>query len=109
MELSDKQVKSHITNAKGFVVLVVYAPDCPFSKSMLGLVDTISLTFPALAIYRMDCFGQPAANFRFGVFGVPSVIVMNNGKEVARFKGAHSELALAQFIEEQTRTLSNPR
>jgi thioredoxin-like negative regulator of GroEL len=53
----------------------------------------------------MDCFAQPASNFRFGVFGVPTVIVMNNGKEVSRFRGEHSESAVARFIREHTRKL----
>lgn len=70
---------------------------------MTKIMDTMSHAYPSLGMYKMDCFAQPASNFRFGVFGVPTVIVMNNGKEVSRFKGEHSESAVAKFIREHSR------
>jgi thioredoxin-like negative regulator of GroEL len=102
IEINDKQVKSLLLTSKGIVVLLVFAPDCPFSNSMISIMETISRAYPSLVMYKMDCFAQPASNFRFGVFGVPTVIVMNNGKEVSRFRGEHSESAVARFIREHT-------
>jgi thioredoxin-like negative regulator of GroEL len=74
---------------------------------MISIMETISRAYPSLVMYKMDCFAQPASNFRFGVFGVPTVIVMNNGKEVSRFRGEHSESAVARFIREHTRKLQD--
>ena len=73
---------------------------------MMSIMETMSQVYPSLLMYKMDCFAQPASNFRFGVFGVPTVILLNNGKEVSRFKGEHNEFALARFIQEHTRKFS---
>jgi thioredoxin 2 len=53
---------------------------------------------PQLRLAKVDTEAQPALAQRFGIRSIPTLLVMRNGREVARQAGALNGTQLRQFL-----------
>jgi thioredoxin 2 len=53
---------------------------------------------PRLRLAKVDTEAQPALAQRFGIRSIPTLLVMRQGREVARQAGALNGMQLRQFL-----------
>ena len=87
--VSDATFDGVIANATVPVVVDFYADWCGPCKMMAPMLDQIaSDRRGSLLVAKLDTDRNQATTMRFGVRGIPTLIVFSGGKEVAREVGA---------------------
>jgi thioredoxin 2 len=83
------------------VLVDFYADWCGPCKIMAPLLDDVaSRRAGQLLVLKLDTDKYPAIQARFGVRGIPTLIVFRDGKEVARRVGAIPPAELEKFLAE---------
>jgi thioredoxin 2 len=87
--VSDATFDGVIANATVPVVVDFYADWCGPCKMMAPMLDQVaSERRGSLLVAKLDTDRNQATTMRFGVRGIPTLIVFSGGKEVAREVGA---------------------
>jgi thioredoxin 2 len=82
------------------VVMDVYADWCGPCKVMAPVLDEFARDRAGqLLVAKVDADRNPAVAERFGVRGIPTLIVFRNGREVARETGAVPRARLDRLVE----------
>jgi thioredoxin 2 len=82
------------------VVMDVYADWCGPCKTMAPVLDEFARDRAGeLLVAKLDADRNPSAAQRFGVRGIPTLIVFRNGREVARETGAVPRARLDRLVE----------
>ncbi len=90
------QVTTHTTVP---VVVDFYADWCGPCKIMAPLLDDVANRRKGeLLVTKLDTDRNPLTGERFGVRGIPTLIVFRNGKEVTRRVGAIPPTELEAFL-----------
>jgi thioredoxin 2 len=81
------------------VVVDFYADWCGPCKTMAPLLDDVARRRQGeLLVMKLDTDRNPQTGQRFGVRGIPTLIVFRNGKEVTRKVGAVPPAELEAFL-----------
>jgi thioredoxin 2 len=82
------------------VLMDVYADWCGPCKTMAPVLDELARDRTGqLLVTKLDSDRNPSAASRFGVRGIPTLIVFRNGREVARETGALGRAQLDRLVE----------
>ncbi len=83
------------------VLVDFYADWCGPCKIMAPLLDDVAHRRAGqLLVLKLDTDKNPAVQARFGVRGIPTLIVFRDGKEVSRRVGAIPPAELEKFLAE---------
>jgi thioredoxin 2 len=55
---------------------------------------------PRVRMAKLDTEAQPALAARYAISGIPAMILIHNGREIARTSGAMPTSAIVQWVEE---------
>jgi thioredoxin 1 len=87
-ELSEDQFAAKVEQAPGTVLLDFGADWCPPCKMLHPVIERISLEYNGkLDVYEVDVDKNQSLSQRFGISGVPTVLLFKDGKEVNRLVG----------------------
>ncbi len=97
--LSDASFDQVTSGATVPIVVDFYADWCGPCKIMAPLLDDIARRRKGeLLVMKLDTDRNPQAGQRFGVRGIPTLIVFRNGKEATRRVGAIPPADLEAFL-----------
>jgi len=100
VKVSDEDLDRLIRDADVPVVVDFYADWCGPCKIMAPVLDDLARErIGELLVAKLDTDANPAASERFGIRGIPTLILFRDGKETGRAVGAISPEQLATFVE----------
>ena len=86
--------------ARGVVLLEFYTPMCGWCTKQAPVLEQIAGDFAGRAsIAKLNAAGNRKTAGRFGLPGVPVLVVLKDGKEVERFVGFTKEGKLSAALE----------
>jgi thioredoxin 1 len=88
-KLMDSEFQTKITESKGLALVDFWAEWCGPCRVVGPIIDTIAEANPAVKVYKMDVDQNPETPVRFGIRGIPTVIVFKDGKPVEQIVGSH--------------------
>ena len=102
--LTADDFEARVLQADGPVVLDFYQESCPPCHVLTPRLERVTEAFEGrIPVYRVDIDQDMPLAERFGVMSLPTVLVLEGGKEVARLDGLIREADLQRAFEEAAR------
>ena len=92
--------ESLVPLTKGRVLLDFTAERCAPCRALLPIVTRVAASTPSLRVVSIDVDAAPDLAIRFGVRGIPTLVVLEGGREVARHLGSTSESRVRALVGE---------
>lgn len=107
-ELTDQTFSTAIGEAQTPVLVDFWATWCAPCRMIAPVVESIAETFAGrLAVGKINVDDNPQIPARFGIRGIPTMILFQDGKEIARHVGATTHESLARFVENHLAVTQN--
>lgn len=98
--INDRTMEKVVTGTEVPVLVDFYADWCGPCKAMAPQIEQLAQAHRGRAlIAKLDTERSPEMAARFGIRGIPTLIVFRNGKEVGREVGAVPRQALESLLE----------
>ena len=89
---------SKVRNASGKVLVDFFATWCGPCKMLAPVIDEISAEKPDVAVYKVDIDQRPDLAREYGVAGVPTVYVFEDGKPVNKAVGVQPKQNILNML-----------
>ncbi|KDB19583.1 thioredoxin [Wolbachia endosymbiont of Glossina morsitans morsitans] len=91
--VNDQNFKSEVTDYKGFVLVDFWAEWCGPCKSLMPRIEQLVKDRKGkIKICKFDIGGETEVPSKYGVQSIPTLIIFQDGKEIARKIGATNDL-----------------
>jgi len=106
-DVNDNSFDTDVLKSDQPVLVDFWAEWCGPCRMMTPVVEAVAEKFQGTAkVFKLNVDDNPSISQRFGIKGIPTMIVFKDGREAERLVGATSEQAIARLIEEQLKPVN---
>ena len=98
IKITSENYENEVLNSDKPVLLDFWAAWCGPCKMVSPLVDEIALENADIKVGKINVDEQPELATKFGVMSIPTLVVMENGKEVNRSIGAMPKANILKLV-----------
>ncbi len=103
-DVTDTNFEAEVLKAKEPVLVDFWAEWCAPCRMMTPIIETLATNFAGRAkIVKLNVDDNPSVTQRYGIKGIPTLILFKDGKEAERVVGATNESGVAGMLEENLR------
>jgi thioredoxin 1 len=100
VHISDGSFEEDVLNAEGPVLVDFWAEWCGPCKMIAPVLEELAVEYgEKLKVCKMDVDANPDTAPKYGIRGIPTLILFNNGEPAGTKVGALSKSQLAEFID----------
>jgi thioredoxin 1 len=101
VNVSDASFENDVLNSSAPVLVDYWAEWCGPCKMIAPVLNEIADEFVGrVTVAKVDIEANPETPAKFGIRGIPTLMIFKNGEIAATKVGAVSKAQLGQFIEE---------
>lgn len=98
IKITAENYENEVLNSDKPVLLDFWAAWCGPCKMVSPLVDEIALENADIKVGKINVDEQPDLAAKFGVMSIPTLVVMENGKEINRSIGAMPKASILKLV-----------
>ncbi len=99
-EVSDASFEEAVLQSKQPVLVDFWAPWCAPCRLIAPMVEAVAEQYrEGAAVVKLNVDDNPSTSGRYGIKGIPTLILFHQGTEAERVVGAVSKDALSRMIE----------
>jgi thioredoxin 1 len=103
LEATDNNFAREVLEADVPVLVDFWAPWCAPCRMIAPTVETVARENVNVAkVVKVNVDDNPSTSQRFGIKGIPTLILFKDGKEAERIVGAASKEAIARLVEKHS-------
>ena len=101
IEISDETFDQEVVKADTLVLVDFWADWCGPCKMIAPIVEELAEEYDGrIKFTKLDVDSNPKSATNFGIRGIPTLLIFNDGKPVDQVVGAVSKAALKKRLEE---------
>ncbi len=99
-DVSDSNFEADVLKSDKPVLVDFWAQWCAPCRMLAPTVEAVAEKYQGTAtVVKLNVDDNPAVSQRYGIKGIPTLILFKNGKEEERVVGATSKEAISRMIE----------
>jgi thioredoxin 1 len=104
-DVNDSNFESAVLQSDKPVLVDFWAPWCAPCRMLAPTVEAVAQNFQGTAsVVKLNVDDNPAVSQRYGIKGIPTLILFKNGKEEERVVGATSKEAISRMIDKHVQS-----
>src|SRR5438309_7447455 len=108
-DVTDANFQAEVLESELPVLVDFWAPWCGPCRIVSPIVEEIAQERPGrLKLVKINTDTAPDVSQRFGIRGIPTLVLLDHGKEVARIVGAHPAPTLKEWVDGELRKKGPP-
>ena len=102
-DVSDANFESAVLQSDRPVLVDFWAPWCEPCRMLAPTIDQVAEKYQGSAsVVKLNVDDNPGVSQRYGIKGIPTLILFKNGKEEERVVGATSKEAISRMIDKHS-------
>ena len=104
-EVSDSSFESDVLQSDRPVLVDFWAAWCAPCRMLAPTVEAVADKYATTArVVKLNVDDNPSISQRYGIKGIPTLILFKNGREEERVVGATSESAISRMLDKHIST-----
>ena len=104
-DVNDQNFEAQVLNSDKPVLVDFWAPWCAPCRMLAPTVEAVAEKYASAAkVVKLNVDENPSVSQRYGIKGIPTLILFKNGKEEERVVGATSKEAISRMIDKHVQS-----